>query len=205
RDWIKGFIVDPAGPKYFGPTTGGSYNGQPVADRFVNGAMSVWAKEHAGKMTQNEIAAVVEFLLSQGDRTDLGPVDTELAEKGREVFESGSLDPNAEGAEERACLQCHEMVIAGAPLGSAGMSPAPELTQYGSEAWLRDFLLNPDARHHYGSRNAMPSYKDRMSRDEFDVLVKWLRRQWLEPRAKGANVVESHQPVARRGAGSELP
>lgn len=190
RDWIKGFIVEPAGQRYFGPTINASFNGQPVGDRFVNGAMSQWAKDHAGKMTQEEIAAVVEFLLSQGDRTDLGPVDQELAEKGREVFEIGSLDPNAEGAEERACLQCHEMVIGGAPLGSSGLSPAPELTQYGSEAWLRDFLLNPDAQHNYGSRNAMPSYKDRMSQAEFDILVKWLRRQWLEPGRKAEKTVE---------------
>jgi mono/diheme cytochrome c family protein len=131
-------------------------------------------------MTGEEVAAVVEFLLAQGDRADLGPVDQELAAKGREVFELGSLDANAEGAEDRACLQCHEMVIGGAPLGTQGMAQAPELTAYGSEKWLRDFVLNPGAPHNYGDRNAMPSYKDRMSQEEFDILMKWLRRQWLE-------------------------
>jgi ubiquinol-cytochrome c reductase cytochrome b subunit len=180
REWLKGFIVDPGGPKYFGATVNGSFNGQPLGDRFANGAMSKWAKEHAAKMSSEEIAAVVEFLLAQGDRSDLGPVDQELAAKGREVFELGSLDANAEGAEERACLQCHEMKIGGTPLGTQGMAQAPELTDYGSEKWLRDFVLNPDAPHNYGDRNAMPSYKDRMTQEEFDILLKWLRRQWLE-------------------------
>ena len=184
RDWLKGFVVEPGGTKYFGPTANGSFNGKPIGDTFSNGAMARWAKEHAGKMSSEEIAAVVEFLLSQGDRTDLGPVDVDLAAKGREVFELGSLDANAEGAESRACLQCHEMVIDGAPLGTQGLAPGPDLSRYGSEAWLRDFLLNPDAPHNYGDRNAMPSYKDRMTEAEFNILLKWLRRQWLEVKAK---------------------
>jgi ubiquinol-cytochrome c reductase cytochrome b subunit len=179
REWLKRFIVDAGGPKNFGATVNGSVNGQPLGDRFANGAMSQWSKQHGSKMTGDEVAAVVEFLLAQGDRPDLG-VNPELAAKGREVFELGSLDANAEGAEERACLQCHEMVIDGAPLGTQGMAQAPVLTDYGSEKWLREFVLNPDASHNYGDRNAMPSYKDRMTPAELDILIKWLREQWLK-------------------------
>jgi mono/diheme cytochrome c family protein len=72
------------------------------------------------------------------------------------------------------------MVIDGAPLGTQGMAQAPVLTDYGSEKWLREFVLNPDASHNYGDRNAMPSYKDRMTPAELDILIKWLREQWLK-------------------------
>jgi len=62
----------------------------------------------------------------------------------------------------------------------------PQLTGYGSEEWLKDFLMNPGAGRHYGDRNAMPSFKDRMTEKDFEILTRWLRHRWYEPEGKQA-------------------
>ncbi|MFN0053161.1 MAG: cytochrome b N-terminal domain-containing protein [Planctomycetales bacterium] len=175
REWIRGFIVNPSGPQHFGPTVNGAFNGVPNGDKFVNGQMAQWAKENVPNMKEREIDAVVEFLLSQGHRTDIAPPNDELVAAGRDFFELGS------DAVTTACLGCHEMRIDGEKLGSSGLTPAPELTGYASEDWLRDFLLHPDAEQHYGKRNAMPSYKDRMTEKDLDLLLRWMRHRWYEP------------------------
>ena len=180
REWLYAFLVDPSAESFYGATAKASYNGEPIGDRFKAGEMSRWAKEHGSKLTQTERKAVVEFLVSLANRADQAPLDADLVAKGREVFELGTLDPNAEGAEERACLQCHELEIDGAKLGSAGMAPAPELTGYGSDAWLRKFILHPEADVNYGSRNAMPSFEGRLTDEHLDLLVRFMRREWVE-------------------------
>jgi ubiquinol-cytochrome c reductase cytochrome b subunit len=175
REWIKGFIVDPAGPKHFGPTVKGAVNGEPIGKRFVEGQMAKWSRENVPNMQPKEIDAVVEFLLAQGRRGDVSAPNPELAMQGRDFFELGSDNV------ETSCLGCHEMKIDGEALGSSGLTPAPELTGYASEEWLRDFLLNPGAKHNYGQRNAMPSFKDRMSEKDLDILLKWMLHRWYEP------------------------
>ena len=59
----------------------------------------------------------------------------------------------------------------------------PQLTGYASEEWLRDFLSNPGAEQHYGSKNAMPSFKKRMTDTDKDrdLLIRWMRHRWYEP------------------------
>lgn len=178
REWIRGFITNPAGPKHFGPTVNGSFNGKPNGTKFVEGAMAKWARENVPNMKEKEVDAVVEFLVSQSHRSDMAPPDPDLVQQGRDFFETGS------DAVETACLGCHEMAIDGQKLGSSGLAPAPELTGYGSEEWLRDFLLDPGAERHYGKRNAMPSYKDRMSEKDFDILLRWMRHRWYEPQTE---------------------
>jgi ubiquinol-cytochrome c reductase cytochrome b subunit len=185
REWIRGFIVDPAGPGHFGPTARGSFNGQPNGNRFVEGQMAKWSKENVPKMKEREIDAVVEFLVSFGHRSDFSPPDPELVKQGRDFFELGT------DAVETACLGCHEMRIDGAPLGTSGLAAAPELTAYASEEWLREFLLNPGSERNYGERNCMPSFKDRLSEKEFDLLLRWMQHRWYEPESQAASAAAS--------------
>jgi ubiquinol-cytochrome c reductase cytochrome b subunit len=180
REWIRGFIVSPGGPRHFGPTAQGAFNGQPIGNRFVEGKMAKWAAKNVPNMKEREVEAVVEFLVSQSHRSDIKPPDPELLKEGRDFFELGS------DAVETTCLGCHEMSVDGAPLGSSNLEAAPDLTGYASEEWLRDFLLNPGAKQHYGERNAMPSYKDRMSEKDLDILLRWMRHRWYEPQPSNA-------------------
>jgi ubiquinol-cytochrome c reductase cytochrome b subunit len=177
REWIRGFITEPAGEKYFGPTIHGSFEGEPIGDRFVDGEMADWAADNVPEMQQREVDGVVEFLLAQSKRSDISQPDPELVEIGRRFFSDGS--ENAAG-----CSDCHAMEVDGEVLGdldAAAEGGYPRLTGYASEEWLRDFLLNPGADRHYGERNAMPSYTGRMNDDELEILLRWMRRRWYEP------------------------
>ena len=177
REWLRSFIADPAGPKHFGPTANGSFGGEPLGDRFINGAMAKWSKENVSKLKDEELDAVVEFLIAQGARTDTAPLNSGLVDKGREFFELGS------DAIETTCLGCHEVKVEGTALGSSALAPAPDLTGYASEAWLRDFLLDPGAERHYGTRNGMLSSRGRISDSDLDLLVRWLVHRWYEPKS----------------------
>jgi len=177
REWIRGFITNPAGPDHFGTTVNASFNGEPVEDRFAAGEMALWAEENIDQMTKREIDSVVEFLIAQGGRTDIDAVDSELAAEGRAFFENSNDNV-------QACVDCHAIQPRGEEeqLGDVGL--APLLTGYASEEWLHDFLLNPGAEHHYGERNAMPSYEGRMSDQDLEILLRWMRNRWYEPEGK---------------------
>jgi len=174
REWIRGFITNPAGPDHFGPTVRANFNGEPVETRFTEGDMALWSEENAPSMEQRDIDGVVEFLIAQGGRTDIPPLKEELVAHGREFFENSN-------DVVQACVDCHAIKPRGEEeeLGDVGL--APRLTGYASEEWLRDFLLNPGAEHHYGERNAMPSYEGRMSDQDLEILLRWMRHRWYEP------------------------
>ena len=176
REWIRGFLADPAGPKYYGPSQHGSFNGKPNGPRFTEGAMAKWSAANFRKIPNADVDAIVEFLAAQSERTDATPPDPELVKKGRELFEKG-------GGEKgwQACSKCHAMKYKGEEIESAAFTPAPDLTGYASEDWLRKFLLDPGAPENYGERNAMPSYKQRVSEKDLDILLRWMRHRYYEP------------------------
>ncbi|MEX2286363.1 MAG: cytochrome b N-terminal domain-containing protein [Planctomycetaceae bacterium] len=176
REWIRGFIENPAGPHYFGPTANASIKGEPVATRFTEGEMANWAKENVPKMQQQELDGVVEFLVAQGKRADIDPVNEELAAIGRNFFAKGSDNASA-------CADCHHINVNGEALGEPG-GDAPELTGYGSAEWLRDFVLHPGAENHYGQRNAMRPFAGQISDKDFNLVTNWLRHNWYEPKSQ---------------------
>jgi ubiquinol-cytochrome c reductase cytochrome b subunit len=179
RSWIQEFIKKPAGPKYFGPTVNGSFNGKPIGSRFTEGEMAEWSADNVPNMKPEELEGVVEFLLAQGGRTDFTAPDPEKVKVGRNFFENGSENASA-------CSDCHGMKMGDVVIGDIDTEYYPQLTGYGSEEWLKDFLMNPGAGRHYGDRNAMPSFKDRMTEKDFEILTRWLRHRWYEPEGKQA-------------------
>lgn len=174
REWIRGFLADPGGPKYYGPTQHGSFNGKPNGQRFTDGAMAKWSAANFKKMKNEEVDAIVEFLASLSERPDASPPDPKLVARGKELFESGGGDNGWQ-----ACSSCHAMRDKNEAIDPNAI--APDLTNYASEEWLRKFLLDPGAPQHYGTRNAMPPYKDRMSDKDLDILLKWMQHRWFEP------------------------
>ena len=174
RAWIKGFIKNPAGEHYFGPTARAVFKGEPV--ELVDGEMATWSADNASLMTDEELDGVAEFLVSLGDRPKLKSPDPQLVAVGRRFFEEGQAGD--EGA--TACADCHAIVLGEETLGEPG-GGAPNLTGYGSEDWLRSFISNPGAEEHYGEQNAMPAFAERLSPEQLDLLVRWLRQDWYEP------------------------
>lgn len=184
RDWIRAMITDPAGPRNFGATKHGSWNGEPLEDRFADGEMAKWSAENvkSGQMKKEEIDAMIEFLIGQavagGGRTDLEPPLFDAEAAGKEFFASGSDNVTT------SCYGCHEMKIKDDDLfkdGSDAIAAAPDLTVYASEKWLRDFIKNPGDKRFYGKRNAMPAFESKLTDLEIQMLVDWILHRWQEP------------------------
>ena len=60
----------------------------------------------------------------------------------------------------------------------------PDLTGYGSRAWLLRFLHNPAHADFYGARNdRMPAFgeKQMLDAEALGLLADWLRGEWYEP------------------------
>jgi ubiquinol-cytochrome c reductase cytochrome b subunit len=82
------------------------------------------------------------------------------------------LDPHVVARGRKAyfkegCMGCHSLKPKVEELG-------PNLYQYGSPTWLREFLENPGADHLYCEVNEMPRYHELPSAD-LDALVVYLR------------------------------
>lgn len=50
---------------------------------------------------------------------------------------------------------------------------APNLTEYLSETWLREFIRNPADPKFYGTRNKMPGF-DKLTNRELDAVIQYL-------------------------------
>jgi mono/diheme cytochrome c family protein len=85
--------------------------------------------------------------------------------------------------DEFACVDCHKFHDD----GTLGL--APDLTGYASQEWLRAFISNPEHERFYPDTNdRMPAFAasddpaaNRLSPQELDLLVAWLRGEWYEP------------------------
>jgi ubiquinol-cytochrome c reductase cytochrome b subunit len=79
------------------------------------------------------------------------------------------------------CIDCHKF----RDKGKLGM--APDLTGYGSKAWIAAFTADPKSKRFYGEKNErMPSYaesddtsKNLLSPHSLDMLSDWLRGDWF--------------------------
>ena len=179
RDWMRGILTDPAGPKHFGHTQ----NSAEVGDRFTGGKMAEWVKENVStkKVTEEELDAVVEFLASMSLHQEIGALDAERIETGRNFFGLGS------DSVSETCYNCHAMRVDDDPEGvfadgSAQIATgAPDLTDYGSVEWLREFIANPGDNKFYGSHNAMPGFAKSLTEREINLIVDWLLHRWPEP------------------------
>jgi ubiquinol-cytochrome c reductase cytochrome b subunit len=197
RDWIRGILTDPAGPKNFGATK----NLAEIGDRFVEGKMAEWVKEcvTSKNVTEEELQALIEFLLSLSEHRQRGPLKDSLIAKGRELFAVGK-----DGVD--SCYGCHEMKISPDPDGLfAGGSDqlatgAPDLTGYGSKAWLRDFLADPGSKRFYGPHNAMPGFGGSLTEREIGLIVDFLLQRWPE---KSEKAKQGGEKGEERGEKSE--
>jgi ubiquinol-cytochrome c reductase cytochrome b subunit len=87
--------------------------------------------------------------------------------------------------EEFSCVDCHKFHDD----GTLGL--APDLTGYASREWLREFISNPEHERFYPDTNdRMPAFAasddpaaNRLSPEELDLVVAWLRGEWYEPGA----------------------
>ncbi len=167
RKWIAG-LLDPArvaGNDYFGRTA--HHSGDMV--EFVQKELKEWP---ASEIEDVAIALSAEAQLkSQADSDRAAAARIEAGRK--RIADS-----------EKGCAQCHKFHDA----GEAGS--APDLTGYGSAAWLAAFIGKPSAEQFYGGKNdRMPAFaehpagssRNQITPEQLELLVDWLRHDWYEP------------------------
>ena len=87
--------------------------------------------------------------------------DTALIAEGKKLITDGALE----------CADCHQF-------HNDSPGSGPDLTDYGSHAWLTEFLKNPGHDRFYGKKNdRMPAFgqTSRMSKRDLDLLIRWMR------------------------------
>ena len=67
-----------------------------------------------------------------------------------------------------SCADCHDTVGEAFDPEAAGGSGYPDIAEYLSAKWLRDFIAHPGDEQHYGDRNQMPSYAETLTEEELD-------------------------------------
>ncbi|HZZ70710.1 MAG TPA: cytochrome b N-terminal domain-containing protein [Pirellulales bacterium] len=178
RAWVAGWL-DPKsiiGPRYFGHT------------KFLSGDMVKKIQELFADQAGDKLAALAEktraaaLALSAESalprQADADRRDAAAIAAGRKQI-TGAL----------GCSDCHKFHDDG-DLGSA-----PDLTGYGSAAWLTAFIGNPEHARFYPKDDQGKPLNDRMpafapnadhprsnllSPEEINLLVHWLRQDWEE-------------------------
>ena len=171
RKWLKEFLtVDGiGGPKYFGNT------------KFKRAKMYEFVKETFTDYEEKEKAQIIAALSHEAELKSQSAADA-----------SGKADIAA-GTKliTENCTECH---VFHGPDKRAD-AKGPDLTGYGSRAWLAGMISNPAHKSYYGKSNdRMPAFaesaadpmkadpkKNVMSQHDLDLLVDWLRGEWYEP------------------------
>ena len=158
----------------------------PKGERFLKGEMANWVNENVELLKKPEnaddVKSLVEFIVAQSERKDIGPFDQNRVAAGNEIFRTGVL---ASGQFTSSCTECHAMK----PIGSSdslgdGAGPGyPMLTGYGGKHWLKEFIKNPGADSFYGTdHNLMPAFGAEISERDIDHIVNWITGEYYEPR-----------------------
>lgn len=159
--WLVDVLHDPDGDARFGRS---AYKGEmPSVD------VPPKDKRDFKPMTDHDKRAAAAFLASQGDE----PGD-------RVSRDPAQLDEGRAIVTER-CTTCHLWKGEG---DDAEQGLAPELSGYGSHAWVRAQIANPATKATYREQALDPDRKHHMPRfdgdlrpEDLDLLARWVRAQ----------------------------
>ncbi len=170
RAWIMSILREPQGEHNFG-------NVEHSTDM-----------PSQSKLGADKLNAITEFVFSLGVATiESGPnkgkpelpFDASLAKKGEELF-------------RKECMDCHLYEGDG-----AFIDDGPNLTAYGSLAWVRGQIEHAQREAFYGEMAKMPRFDDQLSAHDIDMVAKFLRLQRTDDDAVGT----STPPPAPRRSG----
>ncbi len=164
-----------------------------------NSEMADWSGNVASLTSEENaenLTALVEFLFAEA-RHGYKPTDQQEAEAfvdpnapnsdmvalGRTVATEGAWAGEISGT---SCADCHSTIgeefVAFSDDDATGY---PTMAKYASAEWLTDFIRNPGAGRHYGSRNRMKAYPpEQITDQELDLLVRWMTRNYLPTQVK---------------------
>ncbi len=166
RSWWRAVLTD--FENHFSPVARSGYDLEASA----SDGMVFWARESREVMNDPknsaDIDAMVEFLVSLAGKKDPS-LDQTKVERGREILDSGNLTAGS----ITKCTDCHTSV-ASTFTPDASNGGIPELSGYGSTAWLKAFIVNPGHEQFYGEKNKMPGFAASMSAHDLDLLARYL-------------------------------
>ena len=164
REWLAG-LLDPQrvdSPHYLGGT------------KFKNGRMVKFVKKDVAEYSAEEKiqlqAALTALSAEAGLKTQhaLDQRDATIIDQGKKILMGGAL----------TCADCHQFHE------KVEDAVGPELTGYGSRAWLISFISDPSHERFYGERNdRMPKFGPDKSLTEHEIglVADWLRGEWYVP------------------------
>lgn len=151
RAWITRFVRNPKAPEFFGNTDHDTMDPYPPED-----------------LPDDQLAAVVEYIVStMGDEID-PPADPALAARGKALWE-----------DELECNSCHEIEP-----GAEG--DGPNLYGHGTVAWIAGLIRNPAAPAYFGEEAEMPAFGEKLSDDEILSLARLVAGSRRAAAAAGA-------------------
>jgi ubiquinol-cytochrome c reductase cytochrome b subunit len=164
REWLEG-LFDPeriGTLEYFGGTA--FRRGEMV--RFVQrGIPNAWTDEQRA-----ELEYVIRWLSAEADLT---------RQEETEALEAADIQRGHDAVANEVvnCLDCHTV-------SGVGEREGPDLTGWGSRAWMLQMLENPEHPALYGESNdRMPAFgeEDILTDREMGLIVDWLRQDWYRP------------------------
>jgi ubiquinol-cytochrome c reductase cytochrome b subunit len=163
REWIAG-LLDPqkiCSSQYYGDTNirGGMID-------FVKSELPEMIEDDASKKNLEKAIMALSAEAELLSQHEMDQRDKQAIEEGRQFL-----------VEEFNCVECHKFRDQGA------FGTAPDLTGYGSKAWIEAFTADPKSKRFYGKKNdRMPSYaesddsqKNLLSSHELEIISQWLR------------------------------
>ncbi len=140
-EWIQGLLDDPAQDKYFGLT---QHKGMK---RWKAGVLREWEaeKKRDPQAAKKQIAQ---------EMADFALIARWLADQAQpKTLRTAELEKPGHAAFDNHCSSCHSFQ-------GEGGSDAPDLTDYGSAAWLRFMLMAPGHEKRYAEQKEMPSFRN---------------------------------------------
>jgi mono/diheme cytochrome c family protein len=151
REWVRGLLADPGAPAYF-------KNVRQCRE------MKAWRKKT--KLTPRELGQVANLVV---DVLAKAPLSRTLEEI--EADETASKHLGL-ASFKKECATCHE-------LGAGGT--APNLSGWGSVAWINHMIDNPGADDLYAFLEAdeqMPAFHDQLTATDIDMVIRYLRGEY---------------------------
>ncbi len=195
REWMRSILVD--FEAHFAPVRNAAWFGSEEGIDPTDSEMNDWSGDRETLLSEaNELSlkAIIEYMIARSGRADLHP-DPKLVELGQTVAIDGEW---AEGG--TSCTDCHDTIGDAFEDTGEGDGSYPDVAEYLSERWLKAFIKNPGSDQFYGERNHMPAYAEKMTTEELDLLVRWLRSDYFATHIKDYEVsspesAESTQPT----------
>ncbi len=163
RTWLAG-LLDPtkiSSPHYFGAT------------KFKDGKMAKFVKKEIAKFSPEQKANLQKVIAALSAEAQLPAQNASDNQDAALIAEGQKLIPGGMG-----CTECHQY------RKKDEDATAPDLTGYGSRAWIVGLLTDPGHPNYYGKSNdKMPAFgaKQMLDAQAMSLLADWLRGQWYVP------------------------